>query len=277
MISKTNQHFTDDELVVRLWDKEKIRDLMARRCYYYSNDWRRKELNDLWVRRYDNRKTASLGNNLGYYEGWDNICEYYVGEREKQRYARLQEYSDALENVEYNNLNLGLGQMATHTANTHMVELSDDGLTAQYLAIDSGQVTYGHPDGTADEYFISGTVVADLIKEGDEWRIWHLKIQHDSTCSAKNSGKKAQVRTPRPDEDADKGEPAEVAMPPKPVAPYLGPDPIVEEFGTPTTPMQAYLPKFGWTFLPDQMPVAYEYYDSRKGFGPDGQQEYVIY
>jgi len=135
-MKRMNQQFTNDELVVRLWDKEKIRDLMARHCYYYANEWRRKELNDLWVQRYDNRKTASLGNNLGYYEGWENICNFYVGERESQRYARLKEYSDALEDVEYSNLNLGLGQMSTHTANTHLVELSDDGLTAQYLAMD---------------------------------------------------------------------------------------------------------------------------------------------
>jgi hypothetical protein len=275
MNTTMNQHFTNDELVVRLWDKEKIRDLMARHSYYYANEWRRKELNDLWVRRYDNRKTASLGNNLGYYEGWDNICQFYVGTREAQRYARLKEYSDALEEVPYSNLALGLGQMSTHTANTHLVELSDDGLTAQYLAIDSGQVTYGHPDGTADEYFTSGTILADLIKEGDEWKIWHLKLQHDSTCSAKFSGRKSSVRPPRPPEDADKGEQA--PPPSMPKAKYLGPDPVVEEFGTPTTPMEAYLPKFGWTFLPEQMPVPYEYFDSRKGFGPDGQQPYVVY
>lgn len=273
MNGKVNQHFTDDELVVRLWDKEKIRDLMARHCYYYSNDWRRQELNDLWVRRYDNRKTASLGNNLGYYEGWDNICEYYVEEREKQRYSRLKEYSDAQEKISYSNLNLGLGQMATHTANTHLVEISDDGLTAQYLAIDSGQVTYGHPNSTADEYFISGTIVADLIKEGDDWKIWHLKLQHDSTCSAKFSGNLGCVRKSRPDKDAGQGEPLQESVP---KSPYIGPDPVVEEFGTPTTPMVAYMPKYGWTFLPEQMPVPYEYFDSRKGFGPDGQHKYVI-
>lgn len=89
-----------------------------------------------------------------------------MGEREKQRYARLKEFSDALDDVEYFNRMLGLGQMSTHTANTHLVEVSDDGLTAQYIAVDSGQVTYGHPDGTADEYFTSGLILADLIKEG---------------------------------------------------------------------------------------------------------------
>ncbi len=261
------QFYSDDELVTRLWDKEKVRDLMARHSYYMANNWRREELNELWVRRYDNRKTASLGNNNGYYVGWDEISNYYVVQNEQLRYEQLKAYADVRPDVAYSSLNLGKGQMCTHTVNTHLVELSDDGLTAQYLAIDSGQVTYGHPDGTADEYFTSGTVLADLVKEGEEWRIWHLKLQHDSTCSARGTGVPEPLRK---EGDMD-------APPPKPVARYIGPDPVVESFGTPTLPMQAYISKFGWTFLPQQMPKPYEYFDSRNGCGPDGQQAYILY
>ena len=39
--------FTDDELVARMWDKENVKDLMARHAYYYSNGQRRQELSDL--------------------------------------------------------------------------------------------------------------------------------------------------------------------------------------------------------------------------------------
>jgi hypothetical protein len=268
------QFYSDDELVTRLWDKEEIRDLMARHSYYMTNNWRREELNELWVRRYDNRKTASLGNNKGYYVGWEDISNYYVVQNEERRYAALKEYSDARDDVEYSSLNLGIGQMQTHTANTHLVELSDDGLTAQYLAIDSGQATFGHPNGTADEYYTSGTILADLIKEDGEWKIWHLKFQHDATCSAKGNGIVEEMRAPADENDATKGE---AAPPPKLEPKYIGPDPIVEAFGEPTIPMDAYLPKFGWTFLPQQMPVPYDYFDSRRGFGPDGQQEYIVY
>lgn len=274
MMTVKKQFYSDDELVIRLWDKEKIRDLMARHSYYMANNWRREELNELWVQRYDNRKTASLGNNKGYYVGWEEISYHYVVKNEELRYALLKEYSDARSDIEYSSLNLGIGQMCTHTTNTHMVELSDDGLTAQYLAIDSGQVTYGHPDSTADEYYISGTILADLIKEGGEWRIWRLKFQHDSTCSAKGTGIMEEMRKPPDENDATKGD---NTPPPKPKIKYIGPDPIVEAFGEPTVPITAYIPKYGWTFLPRQMPVPYKFYDSRRGFGPDGQQEYILY
>lgn len=66
-------------------------------------------------------------------------------------------------------------------------------------------------------------------------------------------------------------------LPSNPKEPYIGPAPVIEEFGTPTTPMDACLPKFGLVSLPQQMPVPFAYFDSRKGFGPDGQQKYVVY
>ena len=56
----------------------------------------------------------------------------------------------------------------------------------------------------------------------------------------------------------------------------LGPDPYIEaEFGTPTIQTEAYKPKYGWTFLPEMMPHPYAYFDSRYGYGPEGQKKYV--
>lgn len=296
------QFYSDDELIIRLWDKEKIRDLMARHSYYMANNQHREELNELWVRRYDNKKTASLAFNNGYYVGMDEISNYYVVQNEEKYYKWLKEYSDARDDVEYSSLNLGIGQMRTHTTNTHLVEVSADGLTAQYCACDNGQVTYGHPDGTANEYYLGGMIFADLVKEGDDWKIWHLKICHDHTCSAKASkagagfGQTPIMESPSPDggpggpggapggpggaPDGPGGAPgAGPGGPPGGGMPEedLGPDPYVAEFGTPTIEMDAYMPKYGWTFLPEMMPTPYEYFDSRYGFGPDGQKKYVIY
>lgn len=298
-MTENNVLLTDDELITQLWDKEHIRDLMARHSYYMANNWHREELNELWVRRYDNKKTASFGNNFGYYVGMDEIVKQYVMGNSDMYYSLLKEYSDANSGVEYNSLNLGIGQMRTHTVNTHLVEVSDDGLTAQYCACDCGQVTYGSPDGTAKEYYLGGMVFADLIKEGDEWRIWHLKICHDHTCSAKAGkggggfGQMPIMESPNPESSPDSPPDSPPDGPPGngpggpggPGGPMgmnaqdedLGPDPYLAEFGKPTIEMDAYLPKYGWTFLPEMMPVPYEYFDSRKGYGPDGQKKYVLY
>lgn len=38
------KQYTDDELIVRIMDKEAIKKLMARRAFYYANNQRRREL-----------------------------------------------------------------------------------------------------------------------------------------------------------------------------------------------------------------------------------------
>ncbi len=261
-----NHHFSDDEQVIRLWDKEKIRELMARRCYYVTNNWRRQELNDLWVRQYDHQMTASYGFNKGYVVGMERIAAFYVAPNEQRLYKRLKEYSDACEDVAYNSLNLGLGFMATHTTNTHLVELADDGLTAQYCACDCGQITFGHPDGSADEYYLGGQIFADLVKEEDGWRIWHLKIHHDHTIPAKHVDQPQPILNLTPEDGPPEiGEVDQVD---------LGPDPYLEELGTPDMKMTAYIPKYGWCFTPQMMPKPYPYFDCRHGFGPEGQFDY---
>ena len=75
------QHvYTERELIERVWDIEEIMDLMNRRVYYMVQGLRREELNDLWVRESDHRKTASFGRNYGYYLGMDEIIRYSPSE-----------------------------------------------------------------------------------------------------------------------------------------------------------------------------------------------------
>ena len=71
-------NFTDLQLMQRVWDVEQVKKLAAKRCYYIANDWREKELSELWVTGEDAKKTASFGRNWGYYIGMDAIREYYV-------------------------------------------------------------------------------------------------------------------------------------------------------------------------------------------------------
>lgn len=284
-MKENKQFYSDDELVIRLWDKEKVKDTMSRWCYYTASNQRREALNELWVRRNDSKKTASLGVNTGYYIGINDISNFLVVQNEENEYKKLKEYSDNLADIPCDSLHLGLGQMTTNTVNTPLVELAADGRTAQYLACTSGQKTYGHPDGTADCYFVFGQIFADLVKEGDEWRIWHLKIHHDHTVPADHvpgAPVGGMFGGPPPGDGAPGGAPGGPDGPgaggPPMMGPSIdmGPDPIVEEFGTPTMPMDAYIPYWGWNFLPQMMPVPYEYFESEKGYGPDGQFEYVL-
>ena len=72
------KQFTVEETMRRVWDVEEIKKLMGRRVYYIANEWRARELDELWVREPEHQKTASFGRNTGYYVGMDAIRAYYV-------------------------------------------------------------------------------------------------------------------------------------------------------------------------------------------------------
>ena len=51
--------YTDEELIQRVWDVEEVKKLCAKRCYYIANDWRQKELDELWVTGEEAKKTGA--------------------------------------------------------------------------------------------------------------------------------------------------------------------------------------------------------------------------
>lgn len=240
------QFYTDDELIIRMWDVEEVKDVMAKHAYYYSAGQRREELVDIWVTKPDHRRTASLGFNNGFYQGLDDISNYYVVQYNELQKERLNPYIQANPDRKYTNLDLGLGVMAHHTSNTPLVYIAEDGRTAKYLGYDCGEQTIGRPDGTADAYFIFGLVFADLIKEDGAWKIWHLVLQHDHTIAV----------------GSDYSEVPVLAEP--------GTDPYEAEFGTPTIQRTVYDNFFGWEYLYQDMPKSYYTYEDDRGYGPNG-------
>ena len=266
-----NQRYTDDELVVRLWDKEEIKDLMSRRCYYKQNDWRERELKELWVGDKTYQDSASLANNLGYFVGMKDITAYYVDGIREKRQAQLALVQKTRPDAEYGN-----SVMNAHTYHTVMVELSGDGKYARYLAYDHGHQTDPQPDGTAKGYWTSGHLLADLVKEDGVWKIWHIKSMHDLSIPAAPVPGMAGPGFGGPPPEADGGEPQE---PPKdmgpPKMPDLGPDPYEDDYGTPTV-AKPYVVKWAWNDLPKQMPNTYtphETYEPGISYGPDGHPD----
>ena len=80
--------YTDLQLMERVWDVETVKKLAAKRAYYLANDWREKELDELWVTGEEARKTASFGRNWGYYIGMDAIRDYYVTAHNEKQIGR---------------------------------------------------------------------------------------------------------------------------------------------------------------------------------------------
>lgn len=237
--------YTNEERIDRICDREACVQLINRHSIYYSNDQRRQELSDLWVRRPEHQKTAALGYNNGWYVGLEEIARHYVAEREDQLYERLAPYcADGC--VESCRSNLGLGASAMHTSTTPLVYLADDGKTARYQGYQLGYQSVGRPDGTAESFLEFGLLYADLLKEEGEWKIWHLVMEHDHTVEVGTAYSDVPVRRP----DAE--------------------DPLARDYGAPTIGRTVYNPLFGWEYVWQDMPRPYETYRDSEGYGPGG-------
>lgn len=170
--------FTDEERILRVWDVIEIKNLMARHAYYHSYNLHDKELNELWVRKAELRKTASFGQNWGYQVGMDAIRDYYCDQCVLDHQADLDAMAAAYPDIENTPENLGLGQMLMHQLSTPYVEISGDGRTAQGLWYSPGQVTVAHPDGT-EALWMYERYGVDFVREEDGWKIWHLFVGTD--------------------------------------------------------------------------------------------------
>ena len=231
---------SDDEQIRRIWDVEDVKTLMHRRVYLMTADLRAEELEQLWAAEPEHRKTASYGTNWGYYVGMDAIRDYYVTSHER----RLEEQEKETGKPR------NTGNLYAHPISTGLVELAEDGKTAKGLWYSIGQETYARPDGTAEARWMLGKVAADFVREGDEWRIWHLVVSTDADCEA---GKDYGSYPVYEDWSAEST------------------NPVRREFGAPTVETLTHDVTFNWwddyPFMP---PRNYKTFTDGISYGPEG-------
>ena len=245
-MSEMELHLTPEEQVLRLWAKEEIKDLMSRSAYYTANDERRRAITELWVSSDENRKTASLGYNNGYYTGLDNIMKHYVSDCRDARCENLRSWHEETD-LELSEKNLGHGASFVHTRNTPYIELSGDGKTAKYIGYDCGLYCIGKPDSTSDSNFTFAKIFADLIREGDDWKIWHLLITYDHIIPAGKSYGELDPEVP------------------------WGADIVEQACGDPTMRDVAYDSLYGWVDVWERLPRPYYTFDNAKGYTAEGK------
>lgn len=238
---------TEEEQLFRIWDKEEIKALMSRRTYYRSSQLRRKELTELWVSEAAWLDTVSYANNIGFYVGMDAITRHYAAEHEARRAARLDACKAADPSGSWANAGLDHGSVYFATLNTPLIVLSGDGKTAQFIGYECGRLADGNPDGTADDYFTFGLVMADLARQSDgKWKIWHLIQTHDISLPV---GENTDHHPLRPDPATD---------------------PVAAAFGVPDIQRTVYDPFLGWENIYYDMPKPRYSYDPVCGYGPEG-------
>lgn len=242
--------FTDEEMMRRVWQLEEIKHLMSLRSYYYMNDMRTEEINEMWVQEPEHARTASFGRNWGYYVGMDAIRNYYVVQHNERRHESLTAMCKTHPELQDTSANLGFGCSQMHPVTTPVVVIADDGKTARGVWYSVIQESEGKPDGSCYAYWSTEVTAADFVLENEKWRIWHLVIASDFICPA------GEAFADQP-----------VVLPPENNV-------IRKEFGTPTIPMLTHDVTFCWEDNYPAFPEPYITYSDKNSYGPKGHPKY---
>ena len=167
------RHFTEEERIRRVWDKEEAKAVLCRNMYYMAANQRQTALDTLWVKEPEHAKTASYGKNWGYYIGMDEIRRYYVD----------------------NNPFGARGTMNCHPVATIRVEEAEDGETILCQWYNASYETR-MVNGVLTPLWVCEKGNADLVREADGWKIWHLQYLNDVDCICGQSWAGAQVPYP---------------------------------------------------------------------------------
>lgn len=245
---KLIQEYSEAELIQLVWDRENVQEVMNRRVYLSAAEGRERELGELWVSGREYQETASFGKNWGYYIGMAEIRRYYVDKRGQDMRKLLDAMCTA--RPELKDESPGYGCMSLYPLTTPYIEIAGDGRTARGLWYSIGQETTGNPKGTAKAYWIFQRIAADLVKEGEAWKIWHLAEIFDAHLEP---GEDFRVQ-PRvlPKEE----------------------QPVEREFGEPTLKMLTHDARYNWLDGYPAMPEPYYSFKSSDSYGPEGHPHY---
>jgi len=171
-----NTRFTTEELVGRFEDRRDVKNLMGK--YVVSILLKREPtmFETFWSKKDD----ICLGVNEGYYQGAAAIKDYYktidkytVATRDLMVKLFPKETAGKTPEQLY-----GIGPFEDRSINNAVIEIAADGKTARGMWSVIGNVTDVTVRGPVS-HWVCGTIAADLIRENDKWKIWHLLYLED--------------------------------------------------------------------------------------------------
>lgn len=184
-LAVTDEEFAEfASIAQRALDVQAVENIMSRHVLYHCYGTHVEEMEEIWVQEPANQATASFGQNQGYYVGYDAIMEGYGtahddGFIQKGKAYLEQQGVDTTgmtdeELAEYG----GVGQLLLHVTTTAIIEVAADGKTAKGYWYSPGMIAESGSSAAS----IWEAYGADFIKEGDEWKLWHLHMFTDFMC-----------------------------------------------------------------------------------------------
>ena len=248
------RNYTDEELIVRVWDQEQIRDLISRFTYFEAANRRAEALDRFWVSSPEHKATASFGRNWGFITGMDAIRDYYV---DRNRFG-------------------GVGTGLMHPLSTKLICLAGDGLTARGMWMGIAYETAPDAKGELEAKWINERLAVDFVKEDGVWKIWHLFVGTNYVFSAGENYDDQPVIT-RPVTRAEGGpdwytyghgrEATEGLVALFDQIPDYAER---ESFLNGRTPEEIYTALYNDPVTFPPLPEEYESYDPAQGYGPEG-------
>lgn len=239
------RNFTSEELLTRWEHRRELQNIMGKLTQSYLM----MEEAEIYGRFWSKRADVCLGVNTGWYSGAEAVKGYYDALGAKIRLASdiiAKTFPEKLSGKTREEL-YGVGQLGVKPVDTFVIEIAGDGKTAKYIGYDCGLYCIGSPDGSADSNFTFAKVFADLKKEGNTWKIWHLLTTYDHIIPA---GKNYS--------DLD------------PEAPW-GADIVEQACGDPTIRDVAYDALYGWVDVWERLPRPYYTFDDSKAYTAEGK------
>lgn len=170
------------EMAQRALDQQAIQNVMSRHVMYHCYGLHEDEVVNLWVNEPENRATASFGQNQGFMVGWQAIWDGYVESHSASWLSSAKAYCEekgidieGWSDEEVLDVYGGVGQFLMHFTTTQIIEIAKDGKTAKCFWYSPGMVA---ETGDAAQSLWEAYCV-DMVKEGDEWKIWHLHMYTD--------------------------------------------------------------------------------------------------
>ena len=163
-------------------DQQAIQNVMSRHVMYHCYGLHQEEMEQIWVQEPENQATASFGQNQGFYVGYEAIWDAYVDGHSEDWLKTAKSYLDK-QGIDYSAMSDdeilaeygGVGQLLLHVTTTAIIEVAEDGMTAKCFWYSPGMICETGQSGNT----IWEAYGVDFVKEGDEWKMWHLHMFTD--------------------------------------------------------------------------------------------------
>jgi len=188
-------NFTTEQLADRWYDRREVANLAGK----YVTSLLLKQEGEIFDRFWASAPDVTLTFNGGRYIGREAVAAYYkkAAEITAVKSQLIQSlFPDKLGDTPEDTL-YGVGQLKALPITTPVIEIAGDGKTAKGIWNVQGSDNDVTSCG-ALSYWSIGYLCIDFLREGDDWKIWHLRYVEDISCPMGESWVEPREHAPDP-------------------------------------------------------------------------------